>query len=243
MVKQILLIIAVPILAFSQSIVTDRPTFSTGASIVPKIHMQVESGFQFSKQANATESSLPNLLLRYAPHSHLEFRFGGTGWSRVNVNDASETFRQDALAEAKILLTTDAAPADISTVLVSTLPVGDPEVTSGDAAYGIKLVGDVPLSPTRTFTFNVGAINEQVGTERYITTIMGVVYSSSFSKDLSAFAEFYGEAPEHETWTPLLNGGLVYLTSPSTQVDIIAGIGLNNQAPDFLFGIGFSHLF
>ena len=243
MLTKLIFLALLPVLVYSQGFITDRPDFTESASIVPQKSFQLESGFEFVKTGDLTENSLPNVLVRYGVHDHVEFRFGGTGWSRLKINNATNTYRNDLLAEAKLLLTKETAPADVAVILASTLPVGDNEISSGDAEYGFKLVGQFDVTSTLAFGFNIGAMNGQVENERYITTILSAVFGKGLTDKLGAFFGLYGEAPEQKTWSPVFDTGLTYLVGNNSQLDCYLGLGLNKVAPDVIIGVGFSQLF
>jgi hypothetical protein len=243
MLKKIFFLLYTPLFLYAQGLVTDRPDFTESASIVPQKSFQLESGFAFAKTADVYENSLPNLLIRYGLHDHVEFRFGGTGWSRLKVNNSSNTYLNDLLVQAKLLLTKETAPTDIAVILTSTLPVGDLEVSSIDAEYGFILAGQFDVTSTLGFGFNIGAINGQVENERYITTILSASFAKALTEKHSSYFEIYGEAPENETWAPVFDFGLTTLVNSKSQFDCYFGLGLNKVAPDFIIGVGFSQLF
>ena len=243
MLKYILFFILLPIVLSAQGLITDRPDFTESAAIVPLKTFQFESGFEFSKFGDLTENSLPNLLIRYGLTKNFELRFGGTGWSRLSANNTSNTYRNDALIETKILLTKDSAPADVALILGSTIPVGENEVTAGDAQYGFKLAGAWDVTPTLGFGFNIGAFLAQEGNERPVVTILSASFSKSLADNVGAFFELYADAPENATWSPVFDTGLTFLVAPKTQLDAYLGLGLNSVAPDIIVGVGFSQLF
>jgi hypothetical protein len=243
MLKHILLLFLLPVFLFAQDLITDRPDYTESAAIVPLKTFQLESGFQYSKAGDLTENSLPNLLIRYGLTKHFELRFGGAGWSRFNNDGTSNTYRNDALVETKILLTKESAPADVAVILASTIPVGDDEVSAGDAQYGFKLAGGWDVTPTLGFGFNIGAILAQQGNERPVVTILSAAFGKSLTDQVGAFFEFYAQAPEDATWSPVFDTGLTFLVAPKTQFDAYLGLGLNGTAPDVIIGVGFSQLF
>lgn len=243
MLKHILLFLLLPVLLFSQEFTVDRPGFGTGAGLVAKKSFQIESGFELTKAGDLTENTLPNLLVRYGLARNFEIRLGGTGWTRSNVNSTSNTYRNDALVEAKIKLTRESAPADVAVILGSTIPIGDNEIASSDVEYGFRLVGAWDVTQTIGFGFNIGAYLAESGNERPVNTILSMAFDKGLSDKTGVFFELYGEAPEHETWSPIFDMGLTYLVSPNTQLDAYIGLGLNSTAPDAVVGVGFSHLF
>lgn len=243
MLNKIVSLIFFPVILYSQGLITDRPDYTESAKIVPKKSFQLESGFEFTKSGDLTENSLPNLLIRYGLHNRVEFRFGGTGWSQLKINNSTNNYRNDLLVQAKILLTKETAPSDVAVILTTTLPVGEHEVASGDAEYGFILAGQFDVTSTLGFGFNIGAKNGQVGTERYITTLLSASFGKSLTEKLGTFFEVYAEAPEQKTWSPVFDTGLTYLAKNKSQFDCYLGLGLNNEAPDVIIGVGYSQLF
>ena len=244
MLKHLCFILLLPVFLFSQEFTADRPGFATGATLVAKSSFQFESGFEFSKSGDLKASSLPNLLLRYGLSDVFEVRLGGTGWTRLSANgNNNNTYMNDALVESKIRLTKDSAPADIALVLGSTIPIGDNEIASSDVEYGFRLVGAWDVTQTIGFGFNVGAYLAESANERPVITILSMAFDKNLSEKTGIFFELYGEAPEHNTWSPIFDTGLAYIVGSKTQLDCVFGLGLNSTAPDAVVGFGFSHLF
>ena len=56
----------------------------------------------------------------------------------------------------------------------------------------------------------------------------------------SLFVEYAGDYPSHAGPSHLFNTGVGYRLTPTQQIDFHAAFGLNNAAPSYILGIGYS---
>ena len=54
------------------------------------------------------------------------------------------------------------------------------------------------------------------------------------------FVEYVGDYRQHGGPAHLLNSGAAYRLSPTQQLDLHIGFGLNRNAPNMIFGLGYS---
>jgi len=80
------------------------------------------------------------------------------------------------------------------------------------------------------------AVDYSIGT---FTLVSG--YSST--EKLGAFVEAYGDFSKYSIPENKVNGGITYLVFQNFQVDVAAGVGLNESAADNYFGLGLIYLF
>ena len=75
--------------------------------------------------------------------------------------------------------------------------------------------------------------------ERRSGSILGPVRES---ERRGSFAEFFGFVPEGgpEPTTNLFDAGFTFLSSKTVQIDMSAGLGLNDNADDWFVGAGIS---
>ncbi len=57
------------------------------------------------------------------------------------------------------------------------------------------------------------------------------------------FLEYVADRPRRGPSSQIVNSGGAYRITPTQQIDIRAGVGLNRAAPDYLFGLGYSFRF
>src|SRR5262249_43471505 len=76
-----------------------------------------------------------------------------------------------------------------------------------------------------------GAKVAQVGT---------FVVERKLSARTAVFVEYVGDFPSRGGASHLFNSGAVYRITPTRQIDFHVGFGLNRNAPDYFFGLGYS---
>jgi len=233
-------ILFISIAANGQEMVTDRPDYTESALVVPSKMIQIESGVEFVDLSLMEELSFPNALVRIGVGRNLEFRLGFPGWTSITVNDKTESCLNDLLFEVKYQITKSDAVMPVAAILVSTIPTGDDEVSSGEMEIGLKLAAERDLSETLGLSMNIGTISVPVGDERELLSLASLALGMGINDKLGAFIEVLAEMPQNEAWQPVLDGGFTCLLSDEAQLDLYAGKGLNDHAPDFIIGAGFS---
>ncbi len=64
--------------------------------------------------------------------------------------------------------------------------------------------------------------------------------SRNFSDQLTGFAEYYGQKQELQHFAHHLDAGIAWKIKPNLQLDMLGGIGLGTDAPNFFVESGFS---
>ena len=226
-----------------QELVTDRPDYTESALAVPSKMIQIESGAEYADLKAAEELSFPNALVRIGVGHNLELRLGFPGWTSISVSNKTESYLNDLLFEVKYQFTQSDVVMPVAVILVSTLPTGDDEVSSGEMEIGLKLAAERDLNERLGLSMNIGTISVPAGDERELLSLASVALGIGVNDKLGAFLEVLAEMPQSEAWQPVLDGGFTYLLSDEAQLDLYAGKGLNDHAPDLIIGAGFSFRF
>ena len=228
-IKNIFIIVMglLPVNLIGQELVTDRPDFTESAIVVPSKSVQVEMGLAYEKTSDEKAYSLPNSLIRIGLNESIELRLGLPGWSVLDINGERNTFFNDLLAEVKIQVGDRHAPVPFALILVSTIPVGDDAVSSGESEFGIKLATSYDINENSGLGVNLGGIFVKDGNDRKFVTIASVSYGKSLSNRLGVFLETFAEMPQDDTWSPVLDGGFTYSVPPISQFDFYIGTGLD----------------
>lgn len=71
----------------------------------------------------------------------------------------------------------------------------------------------------------------------------GLKWVLPLGDSVTTFVEWEANLPEEGNDTHWMNLGCQLLTRGDTQLDVNAGVGLNDAADDYRLGIGFSHRF
>ncbi|KAA3620075.1 MAG: transporter [Calditrichaeota bacterium] len=241
LISIILFLLTLPNL-FAQGMITDRPDFTESAVAISAKSIQIESGVLFSNSDPVSEFTYPTALARVGLGHNMEVRIGFNGWSKISLNDASETYLNDLLLEAKYQLMADDADIPAAILLVANLPTGDDEVSVEAAEIGLKLATGFDINNNLSLGINLGAISVEIASEREISSLASFSLGIGVHDKLGVFIETYAEMPQNASWQPVLDGGFTWLLSPAVQLDFYVGKGLNDHAADFLIGGGASFL-
>ncbi|RIK66108.1 MAG: hypothetical protein DCC65_10830 [Planctomycetota bacterium] len=241
---------------------TDRPGFSTSASLVPRGHMHIEVGHIYSydqEKRTETQSHLvPGTGLRVGLLDDLELRVNWNGMSLTEskFRDTSPAGRRftnhqhdDGAGDMStgfkfpVLKHTDTNhQPNISLVPTISLPTGGKTKTTGDVDPSILLAWNYPL--TEKFTLygigSVASISDSDG--RFCQSAASFAGSYTISDQWSFFVEYFGIYPNtrNSDCQHNINGGPVFLITDNIQLDLAVGMGLNEEAPDFFVNWGIS---
>jgi len=239
--------INVPFLA-ADSIITDRPDATESSSVVDKGTVQLETGFLFAD--DSTEESLESFgsLVRIGFAEKWEARIA---WSGYIDFDSKSFGGSDGIGDAAIGFKYFIQPEQgfqpmTALILHINTPIGD-DAFSTDAFDPSFLVAfSHTLSETSSLGYNLGASLEssaQASVEK--TTLASIDYSITYgfsvSESIGSYLEIFGSQGLSSPESPInIDGGFTYLLDDDTQFDLFAGVGINDEAPDWFIGIGFA---
>lgn len=223
-------------------ITTDRPSFTTDSNMISPGEYQLELGYTYVDG----DSTFPETLLRYGFNKNWEIRIG---WDGYTVGDqGSDVMHGMSLGfkrKLKALKWMDDLD-NFSLVLISiyTLPTGNVP----DDIETLNFIGwNYQINETTSLAGNVGfGSPEDIKTRgRFIQGLSSILISRTMGNSTSIFGEFYTNVPaaEGEDAEYVIQSGLLHRLNNDTQIDFRIGIGLNEQASDWLFGLGFSRRF
>jgi hypothetical protein len=221
---------------------TDRPDQTESSALVPPSTFQLEAGAVGSHDQDVDTLEAPGTLLRYGLLPRLELRLAWGGLVRQEAGPSSDTGTADAELGAKVGL----AP-DLALIAHLSLPVGDEEVGSPRADPAIRVTASHTLTERLGLGWNAGweaasSTDDAGGTH----TLSRWVYTAALGVELGeawgAFVEVFGDVGASDPGPPAhsLDGGVTYLLRPRVQLDLSAGVGLSDAAPDRFVGLGVS---
>jgi hypothetical protein len=238
-------------------LVTDRPDRTESAAVVAPGYVQVETGVLFTRdEEGAAEVEVvegPGTLVRIGLGGRTELRLGWDGWVRQEVSlagggDVTVDGAGDAELGAKVRLRDEAGRLPEAALLVGvSLPLGDEELTSDRYDPSILLSLAHTLSERLALGYNAGvAWSSAPGEAGAVETSSHIVWSAALglglTERLGAFAELFGEEPIDAAGSSAVSadGGFTWLVRPNLQLDLFAGAGLTDEAPDWFVGAGLS---
>lgn len=236
----------------TQSLETDRPDITEGTQTVTKGHLQLEGGYTFEyddESGQKTDShTLPELLIRVGLLDDLEFRFAWEGYIENKFETTDGNSNQEGISDIvvgfkhKMYESTPLHPS-LAFILETSLPTGDNDFGADELQPSFKLLWAYDLPKDLSIAGNINFDFPVEENTRYYS--QGITLALGYAIDqIGMYGEYFGEFPSSEapdsSSLHLLNGGFTYAVSDNFQLDIRAGFGLNDEAPDFITGVGFA---
>ena len=247
-----LLVLAVSVAAAQQRdslppIDTDRPDFTDGVHTLAVGHWQLETGYTYQRARGADGGhthSVPEALVRFGLLPRIELRIGenylvqqGDGADAGTVRGFDDTYlgtKIGASGQHGLL-------PSLSFEVKANIPTG----SDGISAHRVLPGGAVLLGWESSGPWSAGIEAFGTGTASGDAQMVG---SLSVQYQASTRAQFYGEVftlqpidagpgsgPAHYA-----NSGVLWLLGNDMQVDARVGVGLNQNADRFFFGLGFA---
>lgn len=230
-------------------LVTDRPDQTESSAVVPLKAFQIETGFMmetdhtdvFENRSFAWNTT----LVRYGLLHNLELRLGmeylGSHTDHLISGSGSASGLGPLYTGLKINVLEEAgAVPEVAFLAGLTLPflaseAFQPQYTAPDMRIAVSHT----LSEMLSLAYNLGA--EWDGD----SAVPGYFYSAALgigvTGNLGMFVETYGLLYGDGDAEHMLDAGFTYLVLPDLQVDLSAGIGINEHAIDNFISFGLSY--
>ena len=231
-------------------LITDRPDITESASIVHPGWLQIETGFlllqdSFLKDAVINDLKTYNLagtLLRFGVSSSIELR-AAAGYQVYELTngtiDSSISGISDLLIGTKIALIKDETDEPrLSLLFHLFLPFGQRFFRSETVEPQIVLASYNNIGDNFTLSYNAGGRwNFEDDIAAYVLSLSG---GFSIFKNLSGYAEIFGEFSNLIVPGYFIDGGFTYLLERNFQLDISSGFGILNNSSVWFISTGFS---
>ncbi|HSG41293.1 MAG TPA: transporter [Thermoanaerobaculia bacterium] len=229
-------------------LVADRPDFTESTQTIEPGHVQVESGFTFSRFGEEESQSLGEVLARIGVGERVEARLGVGSYGRIDPGFAGAgtvSGYEDPFVGLKVRLNEsdpDLRPPGrpaMSLLFSTSIPVGDDELTADEWQPEAKLLlaWDLPwfsLSSNLIYGYPVD------GDDRFHQ--FGATLSASFALTdrIGMFVETFGFDKEsaNGSSTQYVDGGVSFSVFNDLQLDARVGFGLDDPSPNWFAGIG-----
>lgn len=230
----------------------DRPDFTETTTTVGRGVAQWEMGYTYLFDEDHGEKtvghSYPEPLLRVGLLAEwLELRIG---WScaeekTIRPGDSSvEIGSEDLYLGLKLGLTPqEGILPEMVIIPQMTVPVGDPPFTAGEVLPGLNWVYGWEINDCISLAASTqgnGAIDDATG-RRYLEMAQSVVIGYALLDRLGAYTEWFALFPHSaDTAKPehYFDGGFTFSVTNDLQLDVRAGVGLNDAAGDCFVGAG-----
>ena len=236
---------------WEEPLVTDRPDFTEASTTVGRGVGQLEFGYTYIHDSEGDESlnahSCPETLLRVGVFAEwLEFRVAWN-YAEERVQSSAGSARlsgsEDLYLGFKIALTPqEGILPEMAIMPQMTVPTGGSDFSADETLPGMSWLYSWDINDLLSTAGSTQA-NKSIDVTggEYVEIAQSWTIGYSLSDQIGAFTEWFAfipsgadEArPEH-----YLNGGFTYLVNNNLQLDIRAGLGLNEAADDFFAGTG-----
>ena len=222
-------------------IATDRPDVTNSSLVVPTGSLQAENGVNLSGRDSGTLLDATNTRLRLGVAHCLEVFVdiptyfavldgeGHPGWTNV-------------VPAIKWQISPVPGKIDLSAVVGAGLPTGTRNVAGAGVQpylqfpWSWKLDHDWELAGMVTNFFTPANADR-------LTTEATLSLEREFGENADLFVEYVGDYPDHSASQLMLNSGGAWRFTHTQQLDFHIAVGLNNNAPHYIFGLGYSFRF
>ena len=235
--------------AGADPISADRPGRANPPNVVAPGTIQLEGGFSFGRETdgddpNTNTISVPESLLRVGVLPALEVRVSADGFvfeERTGDNDRSSGSDLTLGGRARLFDQKGIRPATALEFNLS-LPTGSDAVTSDGVDPGGVFLFEWSLNEPFVLHANIELASMSLGKDdsrRAFQAAPSLSLSASITERAGVFIEYYaafidrGVGDEHS-----VDGGFTWLIGDDLNLDLSAGAGLNDAAPDFFVSAG-----
>lgn len=236
-----------------QPLVTDRPNFTSTSVTVGQGVTQIEFGYTYaSDRSQGVEETIQScgefLYRRGILADWLEFRLGISPLQQTQEAGLFEntTFgTEDLYTALQFALTPQEGWLPESALIVQTsIPTGSTAFTTNEMAPGVNWIYSWNVNEFLSISGSTqGNRSFDDNNRSFLEMAQSWNVNYTLSQQLSAFTEWFvlipcgsnTEATEH-----YLDGGFTYLINNNLQLDISAGVGLNEAAVNYFVGAGCS---
>lgn len=240
-------------------IVTDRPGFSDSAALVPVGRLQIEGGYTytFNREDNVRvhNHQFPEAALRYGLTDWLELRTKWNGWSVSDLHFKERKFgithdRDDSVDGCTDLsfgvkmpiLKQEGWMPNLSVIPTIGIPIGDDSVAgTHHLVPEIKFPWNYALNDLWTIYGSFLGRVQNADDTQFWQTAVTLATAYQVTDYMKLYFEYFGTYPEvrSEDCAHFISAGPIFKISDDVSLDLRAGMGLNEEAPDFQASIGF----
>lgn len=230
--------------AQDDTISTERPTETQSPHLVPRGYLQTETGFH--KEATGKDFILfhPRTTLRYSISKKVELRAELHSVSEKRYSEQEQYFglRPLQIGVKTPLLKENGWMPKTSLMTMIGIPTLAAEALKARHLFPlIRLLMENRLTEKLELDYNIGA--EWDGTGKRPQWIVTIEPQMSIAPRWQVFVEAYSRWQQGEEAEHVVDAGLGFFISPNLKLDVVAGSGLSQQAPDYFIGTGISFRF
>jgi len=239
----------------AEPLVTDRPDFTEASSTVGLGVFQIEAGYTYSYDANATSSttghSYPKTLLRYGIfaewlEARVAWNYASVGETEFGGNRTEASGAEPLYLGFKVALTgQEGFLPEMALLPQMTVPTGPAEFGGEETLPGLGWLYGWDVNDFISTGGETQANRALDGTtaEPYLEFAQSWTVGYAIHDRVGAYTEWFVIAPdgaEVDHTQNYFNTGATFLVNDNLQLDIRYGVGLNEAADDYFAGSGFA---
>jgi hypothetical protein len=241
-------------MAFSQTIVTDRPDFVEAASTVGKGSIQIEGAVAFIEtetDGTEVEDFGTPFLLRVGFAEAWEFRVETFGYVRSSEEVGTSEVTSQGISDIALgvkwaFFAPESGNAPAMAALVHLrLPTGSDDFQGDGTTPSLRISAEWDLGGDWGIGVMPGIRYDRAGDERFVSGVFGAVVGKGLTDSFRVFAEIaYEQIAKDQDGgnVGFVDFGGTFLLNPRWQLDAAAIVGITDQAPDYGFTFGVSGL-
>jgi hypothetical protein len=218
---------------------TDRPDVTNSSLVVPKGSFQSENGANFSQRDGDHQFDGSDSRLRWGIAPCLEILVDLPSYFAAGRGPLNSGFT-DVVPAIKWQISPLPGKIDLSATLGAGLPTG----TKAIAGSGVQPYVQFPWSWELGSGWSVTGMLTTFFAPADPTNKLSTETTFALDREVAAhaflFIEYVGDYHVHGGPSYLINSGGGYQITPTQQIDFHFGVGLNDNAPAYIFGLGYS---
>jgi hypothetical protein len=224
------------------AIATDRPDVTNSSLVVPRGSLQSENGVNLTGRGSARIADGTNSRLRLGVASCVELLLDLPTYFGALRGRADSGFSNVAPA-AKWQLGPLPGDIDLSVTAGAGLATGTTRITGRGVQPYLQFPWSRELGDGWGISGMVTAFFFPAEPKAKLTTEPTFVLEKALGDRADVFIEYVGDYSDHAGPRHFFNSGGAYRLTPTQQIDFHVGFGLNNAAPSYVLGIGYSFRF
>jgi Putative MetA-pathway of phenol degradation len=223
-------------------ITTDRPDVTNSSLVIPQGSFQQENGVNISRREGGQVFDGTNTRLRFGVAQCFEVLVDIPTYFDV-LSGHGDTGFTNVTPAVKWQISPVPGKVDLSATVGIGLPTGTRAIAGQGAQPYVQFPWSYELSDgwglSGMFTNFFSPSNPDIKIAGETTFVI----EREFGKKAFAFVEYVGDYREHGGPSYMINSGAGYRITNTQQIDFHIAIGLNDIAPSYIFGIGYSFRF
>lgn len=226
----------------SAPIATDRPDVTNSSVVVPVGSLQNENGINVSRRDSADIFDGTNSRWRLGLAPCFEVLIDLPNYVGTFRGEGPSGFGNVAPA-LKWQISPVPGKIDLSATFGAGLPTGTKAIVGPGVQPYVQFPWSVELSDGWGLSGMLTNFFTPADPVNKLSTETTFVIEREFGKRSFLFVEYVGDYRMHGGPSYLINSGGGYRITDTQQIDFHIGIGLNDNAPSYIFGIGYSFRF